>query len=130
MHVRPQTREDSFNYTAADRYTDGATVPNGMRNEAGHVVVAFDRHDAGNFKTWRLFLAKPPLDENVRRGQPSKIELPDESSNLEDSPGAAEKQSRKFMCLISDDAEVNTFHQAQGRRARLSRQVDDRAEIS
>jgi hypothetical protein len=69
-------------------------------------------------------------DENARRGESSKVELPDESSNLEDSPEAAEKQSRKFTRLISDDAEVNTFHQAQGQRARLSQQVDDRAEIS
>jgi hypothetical protein len=42
---------DGLTYTAADRYTDGATAPNDLRDGIRHTVVAFDKHNAGNFKS-------------------------------------------------------------------------------
>jgi hypothetical protein len=42
---------DGLKCTAADRYTDGATAPSDLGNGIRHIVVAFDEHDAGNFKS-------------------------------------------------------------------------------
>jgi hypothetical protein len=42
---------DDLTYTAADRYTDGATAISDLGNGIRHIVVAFNKHDAGNFKS-------------------------------------------------------------------------------
>jgi hypothetical protein len=86
---------DGLTYTSADRYTDGATAPNNLRNVIRHIVIAFNKHDARKLQKLKIAPGNAAAPDETRcRSQSSIIELSDESANLEHSPDGDGVQSR------------------------------------
>lgn len=99
----PQSRplfthdRDGLKRTAADRYLAGGERPNARSNEIQHVIIAFNSHDARELQKLQIAPdARTVADEDSRK---------DESSNLEHSRKAGERQARR--------EELAAIHKAQ-----------------
>ena len=86
---------DGVGFRVSDRHLAGGERPKALTNELQHIIIAFNSHDARELQKLKIALGNAAApDKNTRRGESSKVELSDESANLEHSPDGDEVQSR------------------------------------
>jgi len=121
---------DGLKYKAADRYLTGGERKNARSNKIQHVIIAFNSHDARELQKLEIAPnAYAPAGEHSRRGESSKIELSDESANLEHSLGGRDRWRSEELAAAHRVQIVHDRPYAEAVR-RMMRNLEESAGLS